>query len=172
MRSGAALVWALGVLLGLAAPAHAQSAGSSNVKATANVRVMRPLQLTALRNLNFGTIVMGTVTTDQVVTVASTGRACGSGGQLTCTGTFATAQYRVVGTNNQVVSITSSSPTFSLTNATGARLQLTPIMPSSIVIPNSGNQGATFEVGGRFTIGPTTPDGVYSGTIDIQVAYQ
>jgi hypothetical protein len=39
-------------------------------------------------------------------------------------------------------------------------------------MPNSGNQGVTFEVGGSLTIAPTTPDGVYSGTIDIQVNYQ
>lgn len=160
------------LLLGVSAPAQAQSGGSSNVRAPTNVKVVRPLQLTALRNLDFGTIVLGTLTATQTVTVSTAGRSCGTGAQLTCSGTFATAQYRVIGTNNQLVLVSASNPTFPLTNASGNRLDLTPILPRSVTMPNSGNQGVTFDVGGSLSIAPGTPDGLYSGTIDIQVAYQ
>jgi hypothetical protein len=156
----------------VAAPAAAQSGMVTNVSAPANVKVLRPLQLTTLRNLDFGTIVMGTITANQTVSVSQTGRSCGSGGQLTCTGTFATAQFRVTGTNNQVVLIRSATPTATLTNAAGKTLTLTPILPAPVTMPNSGNQGVTFQVGGSLVITPTTADGLYSGTIDIQVAYQ
>jgi hypothetical protein len=159
-------------LLALPAAAVAQSAGSSAITATANVRVVRPLQLTALRNLDFGTIIMGQLTTNQTVSVTASGRTCGSGGQLTCTGAFTTAQFQVIGTNNQVVLIRSATPTATLTNAAGQQITLTPTVPQSVTMPNSGNQGVIFQVGGSLAIGPTTGDGVYTGTIEIQVSYQ
>lgn len=152
-------------------PSLAQAGGSFNVNASANVKVLRPLQLTVLRNLDFGTIMMGSLTANQTVSVTSGGRVCGSG-QLTCSGTFATAQFRVSGTNNQVVLIRSATATATLTNAAGNQLTLTPILPGPVTMPNSGNQGVVFQVGGSLTITPTTADGLYSGTIDIQVTYQ
>lgn len=166
------LLFLAALALGMAAPLHAQAGGSSNVRAPANVKVVKPLQLTALRNLDFGTIIMGTMTATETVTVAPSGRTCGSAGQLTCTGAFTTAQYRVSGTNNQVVLIRPATPTFTLTNARGAQLTLTPSMPASVTIRNSGNQGVLFEVGGSLSIPAGTADGVYTGTIDIQVNYQ
>lgn len=162
----------LASLLCLPTAALAQSAESSGVTATASVRVVRPLQLTALRNLDFGTIVLGQLTTSQTVSVTGSGRTCGSGAQLTCTGTFATAQFRVIGTNNQQVLISAPRAVVTLTNGAGQQLTLTPAMPRSVTLPNSGNQGVTFDVGGSLAIGPTTADGLYAGTIEIQVAYQ
>jgi hypothetical protein len=171
-RRRLAILSGLAMLVALPGAAIAQSGGSAGVNAPANVRVFRPLQLVALRNLDFGTIVLGTLTSSQTVSVRPSGRTCGSNGQLTCSGAFSTAQYRVTGQNNQAVMIRSATPTATLTNATGHQLALTPIFPGSVTMPNSGNQGVTFEVGGSLTIAPTTPDGVYSGPIDIQVNYQ
>lgn len=155
-----------------AAPASAAPVSVSGAKPTANVRILKPLQLQGLRNLDFGTIVMGTLTANQTVSVTPSGRTCGSGSGLTCSGTFTTAQYRVNGTNGQQVTVSSVTPTYSLTNGSGGSLTLTPSFPANVTIDNSGNPGVLFEVGGSFVITPTTPDGVYSGTIDIQVAYQ
>lgn len=171
MSAGRALIVAAS-LLALPATAPAQSGGSSAVTATANVRVVRPLQLVALRNLDFGTIIMGQLTTSQTVSVTATGRTCGSGGQLTCTGSFSAAQFQVTGTNKEVVLIRSATSTATLSNAAGDQLILTPLVPSSVTMPNSGNQGVNFQVGGSLVIGPSTADGIYSGTIEIQVAYQ
>jgi hypothetical protein len=122
--------------------------------------------------MDFGTVVLGNLTTNQTISVTSAGRNCGSSAQLTCTGTFATAQFQVIGSNNQVVSIRAATPTTTLTSASGARLTLTPIVPGSVTMPNSGNQGVTFEVGGSLVITPGSPDGLYSGIVDIQVSYQ
>jgi hypothetical protein len=161
----------MAVLLACTDIAHAQT-GGSGITAPTNVRVLRPLELTALRNLDFGTIVIGSLTTTQAVRVTSAGRSCGSGGQLTCTGAFTTAQFRVNGQNNQQVMIRSATPVATLTDTAGNRLTLTPILPGPVMLPNSGNQGVTFEVGGSLAIEPGTPDGLYSGTLDIQVNYQ
>lgn len=159
--------------LGLAAaPAAAAPVSVSGAKPTANVRILKPLQLTALRNLDFGTIVMGTLTANETVSVTTAGRNCGTSGNLSCTGTFTTAQFRVNGTTGQQVLVTSATPNYVLTGSNGGTLTLTPSFPSTVTIDNSGNPGSLFEVGGSFVIGSATVDGVYSGTIDIQVSYQ
>lgn len=155
-----------------AAPAAAQPVSVTGAKPTANVRVLKPLQLAALRNLDFGTIVMGTLTATETISVSAAGRTCGTSGNLTCSGLFSTAQYRVNGSANQLVVVSATSPTYVLTSTTGGSLTLTPSFPATVRVDNSGNPGALFEVGGSLSIGPATVDGIYSGTIDIQVAYQ
>lgn len=168
--------WAF--LLGLAAlvlaavPAAAQNVGATGPKATASVKVMKPLQLTALRNLEFGTVLVGTFTGSQTVTIAPGGRTCGSGAGLTCSGVFTTAQFRVSGSNGATAMISSPTPTVTLTTGTGATLPLTLSFPASVTFTNSGKEGQLFEVGGSLALSSTMADGVYTGTIDIQVAYQ
>lgn len=154
----------------LAAPASAAPVSVTGPKPTANARVVKPLQLTAEGNLDFGTILLVNVTSSQTVSVGPSGRSCGTG--LTCSGTFSMARYRVVGTQGQMIQITSATPTYTLTGSNGGSLTLTPILPAPLMLDNSGNPGKLFDVGGTLQINPTTPDGVYSGAIDIQVNYQ
>lgn len=161
-----------GALLLIASPAASQAVGATGPRATASANVLKPLQLTAQRNLQFGTILVGTFTGNQNVTITPSGRTCGSGAGLTCSGVFSTAQYRVTGTNNQVALISSATPTVTLTNATGQTLILTPSFPASVAFTNSGNQGVLFEVGGSLTFNSAIADGLYTGTLEIQVAYQ
>ncbi|GAA3998801.1 DUF4402 domain-containing protein [Sphingomonas humi] len=156
---------ALAAIAFAAAPASAQ-------KATATVTVNKPLQLTAIRDMQFGTVLVGSFTGTQTVSIATSGRTCGSGAGLTCSGVFNTAQYRVVGTNNQIALVSSPTPTVTLSNGAGATLALTLSFPASLSIDNSGNPGRIFEVGGSLPFTSTMADGVYTGTIDIQVAYQ
>ncbi|WP_300973317.1 DUF4402 domain-containing protein [Sphingomonas sp. LHG3406-1] len=157
-----------------AVPAAAQSVASATPRATANARLIKPLTLTALRDLNFGTIVMGTIAGDQTVSIDGAGSvSCGaSGGGLTCAGTPQSAGYRVTGTQGQVVVISSAAPSFPLSGSNGGTLAFVPSFPASLTLGNSGAPGNDFDVGGSVTINSSTPDGVYSGQIDIQVAYQ
>lgn len=166
-----ALVFALPFFALAASPAMAQT-GATGPKATATVNVQKPLQLTALRDLQFGTVLVGPFTGTQTVAIAPSGRTCGSGTGLTCSGVFTTAQFRLVGSNNNVALISSPTPTVTLSNGAGGTLPLTLTFPSSVTIDNSGNPGRIFEVGGTLGFTSTMPDGIYSGTIDIQVAYQ
>ena len=162
------------VAVAAATPAAAQNAVSASPRALAGARLIKPLQLTALRDLHFGTIVMGTITGDQTVSINGAGVvSCGVAGQgLTCTGTPTSASYRVAGTQGQIVTISSAAATFPLTGSNGGTLSFAPTFPTSLTLGNSGAPGNDFNVGGSVIINNSTVDGVYSGQIDIQVAYQ
>lgn len=157
-----------------ATPASAQSATSASPRALAGARLIKPLTLTALRDLNFGTIVMGTITADQTVSISQASVVtCGAtGGGLTCAGTPTSATYRVAGTQGQVVLISSAAATFPLTGSNGGTLAFTPSFPANLTLGNSGAPGNSFNVGGSIVVNASSVDGVYSGQIDIQVAYQ
>lgn len=155
-----------------ASPAAAQAV-SASPRATANARLIKPLTLTALQNLNFGTIVMGDGTYTDVVSINQAGSvSCGTSGKLSCSGSPMAASYRVTGTQGQVVTISSSAPSFALTGSNGGTLEFVPSYPASLTLGNSGSPGNDFSVGGSITISNGTTDGVYAGEIDIQVSYQ
>ena len=123
-------------------------------------------------DLNFGTIVMGNLTSAERVTVlAAGGIGCGSSGALVCTGPVQAASYRVTGTQGQVVTVSSPTAT-SLSGPGGASLAFTPLFPATVSLTNSGATGNLFSVGGYVDIDADTVDGVYTGEIDIRVAYQ
>lgn len=157
-----------------AVPAAAQSAAVASPRATANARLIKPLTLQAERNLDFGTIVMGNIVGDQTVSISGAGAVtCGAaGGGLTCAGTPQSAGYRVTGTQGQIVNVSSTAPNFALTGSNGGTLTFVPSFPATVLLANSGATGNAFDVGGSVVINNATPDGVYSGQIDIQVAYQ
>ncbi len=144
----------------------------SGAKPTASVKVLKPLSLSVRRNLIFGDIVMGTLTVPELVSVTPAGRSCGTSGKLTCSGTFSTAQFRVNGSNNQIVLISLATPLVTMTGSNGGTLLMTPSLPAQVTLDNSGNPGADFEMGGRFTITPTTLEGRYTGTVDVLAIYQ
>lgn len=156
-----------------ATPASAQAV-SASPRATANARLIKPLTLTALQNLDFGTVVMGTLTAADTVSIDALGAvSCGTSGNLTCSGTPKAAQFRITGTQGQAVVVTSATATYSLTGSNGGTLTFTPTLPTgAITLGNAGSAGNNFNVGGSISVTPTTLDGVYSGQVDIQVAYQ
>jgi hypothetical protein len=157
-----------------ATPAAAQNAVAASPRAVAGARLIKPLQLEAVRPLNFGTIVMGTVVGDQTVSISGAGAlSCGgTGGGLTCVNSpvATSARYRVRGTQGQAINITAAAT--SLAGPGSASLAFTPIVPAGFTLQNSGSVGDLFDVGGSITINSSTVDGVYSGEIDVQVSYQ
>lgn len=161
-----------------ATPAFAQATTpvGATTKPSTNARLIKPLTLERVTDLNFGTIVMGTLANPETVSIAAAAGTpaivCGSSGQLACSGARSAAQYRVTGTQGQTVNVTSVQATYPLTGSNGGTLTFTPSFPSTVQVDNSGNPGKLFEVGGSIVVSPTTPDGVYTGSIDIQVAYQ
>jgi len=145
---------------------------AASTPATANAKIYRPLILTSSRNLDFGTIVMGTVAAggENVTLTAAGGFTCGAG-NLTCSGTPTTAQYNVQGSNNAVVRILVGAST--LSNGSGGTVAFAPLAPApaTVTLTNSGAPGNNFNVGGQITILPTTAEGVYSGNMDVTVDY-
>lgn len=154
----------------LATPAAAAPVGVSGVKPQAKARVIRPLTLSGVRDLDFGTIVLGAVDTGgEAVSVSTAGAlTCGTGG-LTCSGTPLTGRYNVTGTQGQVITVAATSST--LTGSNGGTLTFVPALPANFSLPNSGAPGANFDVGGSITIFPTTVDGVYAGDMEVTVDY-
>ena len=155
----------------LAAPAAA-APSSATVNATVKASVVKPLTLTALQNLDLGTIVLnGGTWSGATVSISRTGVFSCTNANTTCSGVRQVASYRVAGTNKQTVQIT--APNATLVNQSDGTKTLTLVMdaPASVALPNSGNPGIDFAVGGSITLNSATAGGLYSGTMNITVDY-
>ncbi len=144
-----------------------------NQNSTATARIVKPLTLTYVRDLNLGTIVLsGAGTwTGATISISRAGAFSCTNSNVTCSGASQTAQYRVTGTNNQTVTV--SAPNVTMTNQTDgvSTLLLTVDNPGTINLANSGTAGLTFDLGGQITVASTTPDGTYAGTFNVTVNY-
>ncbi|HEX8839826.1 MAG TPA: DUF4402 domain-containing protein [Sphingomicrobium sp.] len=162
---------ASGCLIALAsAPAAAVTPAT---QATATAKIYKPLTISSVQSLNFGTIVLtGASFSGEVVSINQAGAlTCGSnpGVVLTCSGGAQAAQYKLVGTNNATVQIT--CPGFNLTGP--GTLAFTPNAPATVNLGAAGSTtGFTFSIGGSITLASTTPDGVYTGTFQVTADYQ
>jgi hypothetical protein len=166
---------ALVALAVTATPAYAVPATSD---ATATVRVLRALQLTSEQDLNLQTIVLSgpagfaaTVGVDQ----AGARNCDGNSGDVTCSGTMTPATYRVIGANDQMVSINVAS-TLALENQTDTSapdLTLNVSAPDEIDLgPDGATDGVAFNIGGSVNVSDTTADGVYVGEFAVEADYQ
>jgi hypothetical protein len=162
-----ALIVALAATPGTAAPVGA------TVNAPVQVKVVRPLTITSSGALNFGTILLNGLTANRTISLSSANvRDCGGGTpQLVCSGATSVPTYNVRGTNNQTVTVIKSASSL-VNTTTGATLLMTPTGPATISFPNSSNNGINFTIGATITLTPTTSEGVYSGTVNVQVDYQ
>jgi hypothetical protein len=164
MFSRTAIAAALVALAATATPASA-----ATVTAAASVNVVKPLLLSKLNDLNFGTVTFnsgssGTAT----VTISQAGVvSCPTG--AVCTGSVAAAGFNLQGTNKMTALIT--VPATSLSNGIDT-ITFTPTAPSSIYLPNSGQPGVNFYVGGSIAIGAANAGGTYTGTIAVTADYQ
>ena len=151
-------------------PAFAAPTGSSNAPATAHAKIVKPLSLESVANMEFGDITLqgaGVATMDNAGAINCTGG-------LTCAASGTPAEYTVRGTNNQVVYIT--KPNVTLTNTVNPGTPLTLILnghgPTQTLLPNSGQNGVNFKLGGEISIADNTLEGDYNGTLAVTVDYQ
>ena len=163
---------ALTALALVSTPANAQVVASS--QANAHARIVQPLTLTGVRDLNLGTIVLsGTGPYTDTVEITQAGVfSCGA--NVTCSGTTQTAQYEATGTQGQTLTV-SVSPTIALENQTNTlapdlTLTVNPPAVGSVVLDSAGE--VTFDIGGSIEVSDTTADGVYLGTFDVEADYQ
>jgi hypothetical protein len=162
-----------GAVSALALTSAPALAATPTTQATATARIVQPLTLDSVRNLDLGTIVLsGTAPYTDTVGITQAGVfSCGT--DLTCSGTTQTAQYAATGTRDQTLTV-SVSPTIPLVNQTQVSpdLTLTVDAPAagSVVLDSTGN--VTFDVGGSIQVSDTTADGVYTGTFDVTADYQ
>ena len=159
---------ALGAAALAATPAIAAPVDVTGDPPSASARIIRPLTLTATGSLDFGTIVLYGITADRTVTLNDDATiTCAT--ELVCAATGSVPTYNVRGTQGQTVNIIKNTST--LAGSNGGTLTLTPVGAASVLMSNSGSPGEDFTIGGSITIGTGTADGVYTGTVDVQVDY-
>ena len=173
MTALAASVAALTLATPAAAAPTGPATGSKN--ATATARIVKPLVLTWVQDMNLGTILQSGAGTwsGAVVKVETDGvtRTCASS-NVVCSGAFSTARYNVTGTNNQRVNITAPDVTLTNANDNTQTLLLTVDKGAGFVtLPNAGNNGVNFDLGGSISVDSATVGGVYSGTFNVTVDY-
>ena len=145
-------------------------AASSTAKVSANV--LKPLTLTRVQDLELGTIVIGPGTwSGATVGISRAGVFSCASPNVTCSGATQVAKYNVTGSNSQPVRI--SAPDVTLVNQSDAARTLTLAVdsPGTISLPNSGNKGVTFSLGGSIAVSSSTADGIYFGTFNVTVDY-
>jgi hypothetical protein len=167
-----ALIFA-GAVAALALTSAPAQAATPTTQATATARIVQPLTITSVRDLDLGTIVLsGTAPYTDTVGITRAGVfSCGAPADLTCSGTTKSARYTMTGTRDQRVTIT-VSPTINLVNGTQASpdLVMTVDAPATALLDGTG-VGA-FNMGGSISVSDTTVDGVYVGTFDVSADYQ
>ncbi len=151
-----------------AAPAVAAPVGVTGAPPAASARIIKPLTLTATGALDFGTIVMNGVTATRTVTLnADTTITCAT--ELVCAANGTVPTYNVTGTQGQLINIIKNTSV--LNGSNGGTLTLTPVGQDDVTLANSGAPGDDFAIGGSIDIDAATVDGVYTGTVDVQVDY-
>jgi Domain of unknown function (DUF4402) len=160
----------LGLLTLAAAPASAVPT-SASANAQVKVTVTKPLTLSFLQDLSLGTITLQNGSWSSATVGISLTGAFTCGGNLLCSGTAQVAKYNVAGTNNQVVTITAPNVTLTNQSNPAATLTLSVDNPRTVTLPNSGNKGSDFALGGSITLTPSTLDGTYAGTFNVTVDY-
>jgi hypothetical protein len=160
-----------GAVSALALTSAPAFAATPTTQATATARIVQPLTITSVRDLDLGTIVLsGTAPYTDTIGITRAG-AFTCGANTTCSGTTKTARYTMTGTRDQKVSISVSS-TIDLTNQTqtSSPLTLTVDAPAVALLDATGNGG--FNLGGSIQVTDATVDGVYTGTFDVTADYQ
>ncbi|MEO6582215.1 MAG: DUF4402 domain-containing protein [Sphingomicrobium sp.] len=146
---------------------------SPNQNATATARIVKPLTLSWVQNLNLGTVLLSGAGawSGAVVSVSQAGALTCANPNVVCSGAVQAARYNVRGTNNQLVYITAPNVTLTSANNPLDTLLMTVSNPGSVMLTNSGAPGVDFNLGGSITVSSTTGDGVYSGTFNVTVDY-
>ena len=161
------------ILVALAASQCGATAHAASVNVTVNATALKPLEITRLQDLDLGTITLGPGTWSNVtVSLSRTGAFTCPPANITCSGATTVATYNVQGTNKGTVNI--NTPNVTLTNQSDNSQRLTLVVdsPTSVVLPNSGQPGVNFSIGGTITVNSTTAGGVYAGTFNVTADYQ
>jgi hypothetical protein len=153
--------------LPIGAAAHAATA-----VAQVTAQGVKPLILTKVQDLDFGSVTLGTgVWSNATVALSQAGALTCVNPNITCTGATTVATYNVQGSKQQTVRI--SAPNVTLVNQSDSSQTLTLVTdaPADLVLANNGFPGSDFSIGGSVTINSTTAAGVYVGTFNVTVDY-
>ena len=158
--------------VGIASGASAQTTATAN----ADAEILAALSINvnpALNSLDFGTVAIGNIGAPAalVVPAAASPTITGCGGQVICGGTATAPQFTIDGQPAEVVDITIPA-TVTLTSGANSMTVgsfTTSLGGTQATLDGAGD--ASFYLGGTLTIAPTQAAGVYTGNIDVSVAY-
>ena len=173
MRDMTNILRSLPMVLAVSTAALASPVRAVTQSASVKVQVVKPLTLTALQDLDLGTLTLnGGTWSSTTVGISRAGvLSCGSA-NVVCSGATQVARFKVTGTNKQVVLI--SAPNVTLTNDADSTKTLTMTIdaPPSVTLTSSGEPGTNFDLGGSIVLSSATAEGTYTGTMNVTVDYQ
>lgn len=169
---------ALAVVVTASSVAAIAQAAPVSANTTAQVNIVAPNQVTATRDLQFGSVAKpttgtSTVTVASAATGAATPTLTGGGNAFVPTGGQAhAATFRLTGTSGQTYSIQTNTLDFpgAGANLTGIGAEA-PVAASGTLNTLPGTGQDDLHIGGHFDITPTTAVQTYNGTLSLTVNF-
>ena len=152
----------------LALAVSATPATAAQTTAATSVNVVKPVVLSKLQDLDFGTLTFASFAGTRTVVLSRAG-AVTCAADIVCSGATKAARFNIQGTNNKVVLIGVTGGT--LSNGTDT-IPFTADAPQSVTLTSSGVPGNNFDVGGSISVAGSLVGGLYSGTINVTTDYQ
>lgn len=153
----------------LAASAAVTSpASAANISAVTSVNVIKPVSLSKLQDMDFGTLTFAGFTGTRTIALSRLG-ALSCAADIVCSGVAKQARFNVQGTKQLTILLTYSGGT--LSNGVDS-IPFTADGQATMALSNSGAPGTNFDVGGSLSISPTLVGGVYTGTMTVTAEYQ
>jgi spore coat protein U-like protein len=155
-------------VLGMAsATLFSSPASAATTTATTSAKINKPVSMTKIRDLDFGTLAYNSFTGSRTITLTRGGTyTCAA--NIVCNGSPQTARFNIQGTDKLValISVTSTS----LSNGTDT-IAFTPDAPLFVILVGSGAPGINFDIGGTITVSATLVGGTYSGSMNVTADY-
>ncbi|MDQ3080253.1 MAG: DUF4402 domain-containing protein [Pseudomonadota bacterium] len=155
----------------LATPALAAPAGTSTFDSKA--KIVKPVTMTKVTDLDFGTTTMNPALVSATVTVgdADGSVAVCSSAQLTCSGGFPASFTLSSGVQGQTVQISFDNPPAKLdhTSLAGKSVPFSLDAVEDVLLDSAG--AGEFNIGGEITVVSATADGEYKATVNIVANY-
>lgn len=156
----------------ISASAFAQT--SATASATASARVLTPIAIAKLTDLNFGSLVAGATAGTVVLAPSTTAPArTPSGGVTLANSAFSAASFSVTGEPSMTYTITLPAGAIPITHTTNNTLSMTvnnfTSTPASGTLSAAGAQQV--DVGATLNVAANQASGLYSGTFNVSVAY-
>ena len=152
----------------LVAAALATPARGAQITAVTSVKVMKPVTLAKLQDMDFGTLSFAGFTGSRTIALSRAG-AITCAVDIVCSGVARQARFNMTGTRQNTILITYSGGT--LSNGTDS-IPFTPDGQTTMTLTNNGSPGTDFDVGGSLSVSSALVGGVYTGTMTITADYQ
>lgn len=156
--------------------ANAQTAQTTS--AAAGARLVKPMTIVKVTDLNFGTINVGTGLAGTVaLSTAGTNTYVGGVTAGTIAGTITNAAYNVTGTKNATYVVTlPADNTVTVTEAAGGTTTMkintfTALSASGATATLTALGADTFKVGATLLVAAGQATGIYAGTFNVSVDY-